>query len=361
MDVSIHFCEYDQISATFFAKNSFRKGELNRPEAQAGLNTGNEWVTGASVDTAGSRRSWEPNDVRVARDVPYRGNSDGEILPNGIGQGYFAMGAAFIAVGVGSAGAAVLAMSLLASDLPNPAPEREIIESAMASEAQQALAKSEEPIFKELIPSAVTPTQAGAVALGVPATRSVAADPDKLSALTVGDPRFAHDASAARGLEDVGPEKVESAYVPMKRPMRTPFDDIKDPPLKDDAAIETAAVAPPPKPKAEPEKAVGSGNAPAASAIMIDGANLRAKPQKGSKVLGTVPSRSAVQVISCSSWCEIVYKGKRGYVWGDFVQRGQGRTKVKIDVKAAAPGSVEKPAIVRASSAPVPHKDDKSR
>ena len=272
------------------------------------------------------------------------------------------MGAAFIAVGVGSAGAAVLAMSLLASDLPNPMPEREIIESAMASEVPEAPAKPEEPIFKELIPATVAPSQASAVALGVPSTRSVAASPDKLAALSAGDPRFAHDASAARGLEDpADPDKVERAYVPMKRPPRTPFDDIKDPPLKDDVAVETVAVAPPPKPKAEPEKAAGSGKAPTGTATMIDGANLRAKPQKGSKVLGTVPSRSAVQVISCSSWCEIVYKGKRGYVWGDFVQRGQGRTKVKIDVKATAPSAADKPDILPASSAPAPHKDDKSR
>ncbi len=315
---------------------------------------------------------WEPKDVRVARDVAYGGNS-GEVLPNGVGQGYFTMAAAFVAVGVGSAGAAVLAMSLLSSDPPAQMPEREIIESAMAAETSEPPVKAEEPIFKDLIPSATQPAQASAVALAVPPTRTTPAlMPTGPAALQAGDPRFAHDASAARGISDISEladDDLGSAFVPATRPSTTPFDGMaqKSPPQVardevDDDPVETAAATPPPKPKAEPEAAVGTGKAASGTALMIDDANIRSRPQKGSKVIGTVPARTVVQLVSCQSWCEIIVKGKRGYVWGDFVQRGQSRTKTKFTVSKAESdqSDVNKPEIVPAKAA-APHPDQNSR
>jgi uncharacterized protein YgiM (DUF1202 family) len=130
----------------------------------------------------------------------------------------------------------------------------------------------------------------------------------------------------------------------------------------DDDPVETAAATPPPKPKAEPEAVVGTGKAASGTALMIDDANIRSRPQKGSKVIGTVPARTVVQLVNCQSWCEIIVKGKRGYVWGDFVQRGQNRTKTKFTVSKAESdkSDVNKPEIVPAKAA-APHPDQNSR
>lgn len=48
--------------------------------------------------------------------------------------------------------------------------------------------------------------------------------------------------------------------------------------------------------------------------------NMRAKPQKGGAVLGVIPAKTAVEVVACTQWCEIVFNGKRGYVYKSYVQ-----------------------------------------
>ena len=304
--------------------------------------------------------------MRVTRDVAYGGNTDGEILPDGVGQGYFAMGAALIAVGVGSAGAAVLAMSLLASDLPNPLPEQEIILSATAAEPPVA-AESEEPVFSDLIPPSGGVSQASAASATAPSPPSVAkANSVELVALEARDPRFAHDASAARGIEDVedlgAAIKPESAFGPMTKAVKVPFDSIKEPEVEQE---KTAAIAPAPlksESEEQPAKVESSGKAVTGMALMIDDANIRSRPQKGAKVIGTVPARTQVQVVDCQSWCEIVVKGKRGFVWGQFVQRdGRASTKFTVTKAAAKPGDVGKPDIVPAAKAALPADSNRSR
>jgi len=47
---------------------------------------------------------------------------------------------------------------------------------------------------------------------------------------------------------------------------------------------------------------------------------MRARPDDDGGVLGTVPGRADVQVVSCAGWCEIIYKGKRGFVFRRFLQ-----------------------------------------
>jgi hypothetical protein len=47
---------------------------------------------------------------------------------------------------------------------------------------------------------------------------------------------------------------------------------------------------------------------------------MRARPDDNGGVLGTVPGRADVQVVSCAGWCEIIYKGKRGFVFRRFLQ-----------------------------------------
>lgn len=302
----------------------------------------------------------------MTRDVAYRGNSDGEILPNGVGQGYFAMGAAFIAVGVGSAGAAVLAMSLLASDLPNPMPEQEIIQSAMAAEQPVEPASDEKPIFSDIVPATSDPLQASAAAVPVPSMPEATHEaPPELVALGVRDPRFAHDASAARGIEDIADlEQPESAFVPMTRPSQAPFDKVDETQASPE---KTAAIAQPPKVEEEtkveeqPAKVESSGKPPAGTALMIDDANIRSRPQKGSKVIGTVPARTQVQLVGCDQWCEIVVKGKRGFVWGEFVQRSRVSAKIPVSKVVAKGTDSDKPDVVPASETAPPPGTSQSR
>ncbi len=88
---------------------------------------------------------------------------------------------------------------------------------------------------------------------------------------------------------------------------------------------------------------------------VIKGANMRSRPKSGSRVLGTVPKGATVQLVGCDSWCEIVYKGRRGYVYKDFVAGGR-------SAKAAASGKVKSSFTVSTSEpeADQPKQDDKT-
>ena len=54
------------------------------------------------------------------------------------------------------------------------------------------------------------------------------------------------------------------------------------------------------------------------------GVNMRSRPKGGSSVLGTVPRGANVRLLGCTAWCEIVYNGRRGYVYKDFIGGGRG-------------------------------------
>ena len=46
---------------------------------------------------------------------------------------------------------------------------------------------------------------------------------------------------------------------------------------------------------------------------------MRTKPSSRGAAIGTVPAKAAVEIVSCVKWCEIVYKGKRGFVYRSFL------------------------------------------
>jgi hypothetical protein len=48
--------------------------------------------------------------------------------------------------------------------------------------------------------------------------------------------------------------------------------------------------------------------------------NMRAGPDNGAAVILVVPRRSEVEVIGCRYWCEVVYAGKRGWIYKGFVR-----------------------------------------
>jgi hypothetical protein len=64
-------------------------------------------------------------------------------------------------------------------------------------------------------------------------------------------------------------------------------------------------------------------------------ANMRSRPKSGSGIIMVVPQSATVQLVGCKVWCEIVYKGRRGYVYKDFLgggrsASGNGKAKAKV-------------------------------
>jgi hypothetical protein len=111
------------------------------------------------------------------------------------------------------------------------------------------------------------------------------------------------------------------------------------------AAIEPGQIKPKRAQKAKPDKPAANAavddntvappglKAPTRTVQVSKGVNMRSRPKSGSRVLTVVPKAAAVQVVGCKVWCEIVYKGRRGYVFKDFVG---GKAQVAAKPKAVA-------------------------
>lgn len=74
----------------------------------------------------------------------------------------------------------------------------------------------------------------------------------------------------------------------------------------------TADSADTPKPKAS---AVANGR-------ILRAVTMRSGPKKGAGAITTVPAKASVQVVSCKKWCEIVYNGKRGWIYKSYIKTG---------------------------------------
>ncbi|MER9401597.1 SH3 domain-containing protein [Mesorhizobium sp. M0615] len=99
----------------------------------------------------------------------------------------------------------------------------------------------------------------------------------------------------------------------------------------DDA--ETAAI-PTPKPQLPDEQSSAATNdtqakakpqkvaAAAGTGRILRTVTMRSGPQKNAAAIGTVPAKSSVQVMSCKKWCQIVYNGKRGWIYKSYIKTG---------------------------------------
>ena len=71
-------------------------------------------------------------------------------------------------------------------------------------------------------------------------------------------------------------------------------------------------------------------------ARIVKGVNMRARGQQGAKVLTVIPAGTTVDLFGCEQWCEVSYKGRKGWVYKSFVGTSQ--------ASAAKPEKAEKQA-----------------
>jgi len=160
-----------------------------------------------------------------------------------------------------------------------------------------------------------------------------AADPDALAPL---DPRWARAAEPT-------PEAAASvaATIPPVDAAVEPADDT-DP--TDGTA--TAAIAPDeaalPHAKQDANGDVTATDDPmslvakARPTQLSKAANMRSRPKSGSGIIMVVPQSATVQLVGCKVWCEIVYKGRRGYVYKDFLGGSRSASNSRKSKSSAA-------------------------
>lgn len=94
------------------------------------------------------------------------------------------------------------------------------------------------------------------------------------------------------------------------------------------------------KPAAKNLGGVAAGTARVTAAV-----NLRSSPRKGSSVAMVVPAGSAVNVLSCDGWCQVVYNGKKGWVYKSFLTGSKAKPQ-----KAANSASADAPTTRKTTS-----------
>ena len=144
-----------------------------------------------------------------------------------------------------------------------------------------------------------------------------ASQPEEPEPLDPSDPRWV-DKAAKQAASRTGPTAgpVNPTPVPGSNLVAAYTDEGA---AADEAATAAIPSAKPEEPssKADDEE---SGKAEGRASRAVRAVTMRAKPSSRGSPLGTVPAKAEVKVVSCDKWCEIVYKGKRGFVYRRFLQ-----------------------------------------
>ena len=164
----------------------------------------------------------------------------------------------------------------------------------------------------------------------------------EIEILESNDPRWG-SATAVASQAPASAESSEMAYAagnPAAAALkRTVVDDPTD-------ETETSAI-PPSRPTVEaiePERpSAADGQAPTRTATIASAVNMRAKGAKGARVLGVIPRGATVGLVGCDGWCEVVYEGRRGFVYKSFLD---GSDQTADASETAKPRRPSKPKIV---------------
>ncbi|MDX8522187.1 SH3 domain-containing protein [Mesorhizobium dulcispinae] len=163
---------------------------------------------------------------------------------------------------------------------------------------------------------------APAVAETSPASPAQAAEKpatqnDKPTAAAFAESMSGNDASAALA-EVAAPPAAAGQSADAKKP-----DDKMDGaqtaaiPATKPQALDDQTAATEDQAKPDPEKigAVANGR-------ILRAVTMRAGPKQKAAAMLTVPAKTSVQVLSCKKWCEIIYNGKRGWIYKSYVKTG---------------------------------------
>ncbi|MDQ6436682.1 SH3 domain-containing protein [Mesorhizobium sp. LHD-90] len=182
-----------------------------------------------------------------------------------------------------------------------------------AAEARPAAAAKPEPV-EAAAPDAAAATAMDVEPLDPTDPRWIAATSGHAAAGAAKTARVEASAEEGETADKTAPPTIATAYA---------TDDEGGADEAATAAIPIATPAPDVTGQAEQqaEKKTASVGRPGKTVRSV---TMRAKPDDRGGVLGTVPGRVDVQVVSCASWCEIIYKGKRGFVFRKFL-RNNGR------------------------------------
>ncbi|MER9595131.1 SH3 domain-containing protein [Mesorhizobium sp. M0244] len=112
---------------------------------------------------------------------------------------------------------------------------------------------------------------------------------------------FAKVAAPGSSTKNAGPDGAQTAAIPTPKP-----------PAAQSASEDDNSST---KTKSGKANAAGTGR-------ILRSVTMRIGPKKNAAAILTVPAKTSVQVMSCKQWCQIVYNGKRGWVYKSYIKTG---------------------------------------
>lgn len=193
---------------------------------------------------------------------------------------------------------------LTASLDPMFPPVRKVVTKSFPALKQDAIARLPAPRTDAVEPA---PTEETAVASAA-----------EFDALEEQDPRWA-TANAGQARDTLA-AVLPGTEVPLDEAADEPGDD--QPAAEDDTR--TGAIAPGEAKSRDESRAEVDADPPDAgvstrAAQVSKGVNMRSRPKSGSSVLTVIPRAATVQVVNCKVWCEVIYKGRRGFIYKDYL------------------------------------------
>lgn len=196
----------------------------------------------------------------------------------------------------------------------------------------QTAAEPAQPAAKPAQAARVKPAKPIAAATA-PVSGAAHSPKPAITVLNKSNPRWDQPAAAAKA-QPANDGDGEQAYASAKPKADAASKAIQD--EAEPAAPEVTAAIPTPKPvdmdaaeKPAADEPAAVKQASAAQAAAPEGrktqilrdVTMRAAGKKGAKPIGTIPAKATVDLLQCSQWCQVIYKGKRGWVYKSFVKR----------------------------------------
>ncbi|MCV3205526.1 SH3 domain-containing protein [Mesorhizobium sp. YC-39] len=217
---------------------------------------------------------------------------------------------------------------------------------ALPASERQAVASPEQTVptipvkTTKIIPAATTAAALPrAAAKGDAVSPVVVAAEAEVQALAPNDPRWTGSKTAPAPATDTSGQVAGQSGQAAEKPAAAAA--FADPAAKNDAATMLAKVAAPGKtatdgaqtaaipavnPQAQDDsdqaKAKSRKAAAAATGRILRAVTMRTGPKKNAAAMVTVPAKTSVQVMGCKQWCQIVYNGKRGWIYKSYIKTG---------------------------------------
>jgi uncharacterized protein YraI len=206
----------------------------------------------------------------------------------------------------------------LAQSAKLPQPERPV-QVAWAEETAKSYASGETDSLEQQDPRwAMSEEKTDAFASVIPVTEDAATEPDVAATLDDQPTAYADTPSDKTRTAAIAPDEAK----PIRKAKRGKADD-----------------------EAKADEPPGAGGS-TRTATVSKGVNMRARPKSGSGILTTIPRSAVVQVVGCKSWCEVIYKGRRGYIYKSFIGGSQRVSSKKSKATTAKAAESDKPKTV---------------